>query len=202
MQAIRKNLSGSYCLASNIDASAIANFLLIGDATNKFTGRLYGDDHTISNVTINSSAADIGLFGFIDGAVIQDLSLVNAKVTATGIAYVGALVGSATGELSAPSTIRYVSVTGQVKSLYYGGGIAGSLDNNVALTQSWGDAKAIAGGSSTVGGLVGLNLGTVQECYATGPVVGAYGPYLGGLIGKKCGHGPTILCYRPSNRRR
>jgi hypothetical protein len=185
LQAMQNHLANAYCLAKDIDLSGIANFVPIGDFGNGFTGRLYGNNHVISNLTINNGPGTfVGLFGFIDGAVIQDLALVNAKVIGphTGA---GALVGRA-GASSTPSRILRVSVTGQVNcaSSPFCGGLAGFLEHDVTLTQASSAAEVTVGNSSsTVGGLAGRNEGTVQQSYATGPVTAGGGNFVGGLIG-------------------
>src|SRR3954468_20457675 len=75
LDAIRNHLAESYCLANDIDAGSIANFTPIGDLMNPFTGKLFGNGYVIKNLTINSSADYVGLFGAIDHAVVQDLGL-------------------------------------------------------------------------------------------------------------------------------
>ncbi|MBV5331097.1 hypothetical protein JZU69_01505, partial [bacterium] len=65
LQAINTSgLAGKYALGANIDASAITNFVPIGDATTNFTGVFDGLGHTVSNLTINRPTTDyVGLFG-------------------------------------------------------------------------------------------------------------------------------------------
>ena len=197
LQAIQNDLDGSYCLANDIEASGVANFAPLGTSASPFTGRLYGNNHVIANLTVSSAAAGVGLFGVTDGAVIQDLALLNAKVTGPDNAYIGALVGIAKGS-SAPSTIARVSVTGQVKSAGASslGGIAGNLNANVTLTQSRSAAKVVGPAPATqAGGLVACNDGgTVQQSYATGPVTGGDDSQVGGLIACNRG-GATLLSY-------
>src|ERR1700733_7862916 len=58
LQNIQNNLSGSYCLANDIDASATATwnggtgFIPIGNGT-QFSGLFDGQNHTIDRLTIN-----------------------------------------------------------------------------------------------------------------------------------------------------
>src|SRR6185312_17067378 len=91
LQAIQSNPGGVYCLANDIDLASISNFTPID-----FFGRFYGNGHVIRNLTINNSTATglVGLFGNISDAVVQDLGVVNANVTATGnFASAGILAG-------------------------------------------------------------------------------------------------------------
>ncbi len=60
LQAIRNQfLKGTYCLANDIDAGSIANFIPIGDGMNGFTGRFYGNGHVIRNLKINNATSQI-----------------------------------------------------------------------------------------------------------------------------------------------
>ncbi len=82
LQAIKNNLKGTYCLANDIDAGSIANFIPIGDAANRFTGQFYGNGHVIRNLKINNATAQyVGMFGVVADGIIQDVGLINAKVS-------------------------------------------------------------------------------------------------------------------------
>jgi len=48
----------------------------IGNAENRFTGSLNGDGHKIIGLWINRTGDYIGLFGFIDGAVIRNVGVI------------------------------------------------------------------------------------------------------------------------------
>src|SRR4051794_39808724 len=80
LQAMKNNLAGTYCSANDIDASAKANFVPNGTAAAPFTGRLFGNGHVIGNLSITSAAAAVGLFGFTNRAVIQDVDLIKANI--------------------------------------------------------------------------------------------------------------------------
>ncbi len=57
LQAINNNantLKGIYCLANDIDAGSIANFIPIGNPTNQFVGQFYGNGHVVRNLKINT----------------------------------------------------------------------------------------------------------------------------------------------------
>ena len=169
LQLIVMNLTASYTLGQNIDASATGSstdvwgssgFVPIGVNTTIFTGTFNGLGHTISNLTINlPSTNNVGLFGTTDtGSVIQNVGLVEASVS--GSTDVGALVG-ANG--------------GTVMSSYATGSVSGSS------------------GSYNIGGLVGVNSSTVSNSYATGSVSGGSGSFaVGGLIGYN-GYGSSVI---------
>ena len=111
LQNIQNNLSGTYALGRNINASATASwnsgagFVPIGlleglafDGGNLgFVGLLNGQNHTIANLTINSSLDGVGLFGFIgSGGIVENLGVTNANVS-TSSSWVGVLAGENLG---------------------------------------------------------------------------------------------------------
>ena len=157
LQGMNGNLTASYALGSNIDASATsawnggAGFTPIGGQGTAFGGTFDGLGHTISNFTINMPGADyVGLFGSIGpGSTVQNVGLVGGGVI--GYDIVGGLVGKSAGGM-----VRNSYVTGSVS------GVAGD-----------------------VGNLVGINYGTVSNSYATGSVSG--GAQVGGLVGSNMG---------------
>lgn len=70
-----------------------------------------------------------------------------------------------------------VNVTGQ----YQVGGLAGEIGSDGAVTSCY--ATGQVAGDEDVGGLVGLNQGTITGCYASATVNGKWG-YVGGLAGE------------------
>jgi hypothetical protein len=59
-----------------------------------FTGVFDGDGHTISNFSYSSADTDyVGLFGYVKGAEIKDLGLIDPNIDALERDYVGSLVG-------------------------------------------------------------------------------------------------------------
>ena len=181
---IRNNLSAHYKLGNNIDLSEYSNWTPIGNATNKFTGSFDGDEHTISNLKIDSSDVFVGLFGYNSGT-IKNLELENVQVT--GGDNTGSLVGCNTG------TIENVNVIGEVTSTANSiGGLVGY--NASAITNC--SADVAIKGNSNVGGLVGYSTGTVNKSSATGDVE-ATGDSTGGLIGVN--FGVLTLAYATGN---
>jgi hypothetical protein len=91
---IGANLSGSYVLSGNIDASATsgsnasdtwstAGWVPLGEnsSSNQFSGTFDGQGHTISGLTIDRGSSDfVGLFGFSSGT-IQNVGVVGSSVT-------------------------------------------------------------------------------------------------------------------------
>ncbi len=171
----------NYFLGADIDAGATsgwnsnAGFAPIGaDSSSAFTGAFDGGGHTISGLTINRPEKDyVGLFGFTEGSVIDNISLVNASIK--GKDQVGALAGM----ITANSQITNSSATGSVTGGDYVGGLVGSFfSGTISNSYAAGSVK----GSTWVGGLVGTQaIGSISNSYATGSVTGD--AYVGGLVG-------------------
>ena len=89
----------SYASTSNktlwTGAGGSAGWQPIGDEDNPFIAIFTGNDHTLSNLTINrNDVDDVGLFGGTgSGAEITNLGLLNANITISTSTVVGGLVG-------------------------------------------------------------------------------------------------------------
>jgi len=146
-------------------------------ANSEFTGSFDGQNHTISNLSINRlDDNDVGLFGAI-GAVgeVKNVGVINVNIT--GESYVGGLVGS-----NSNGTVSNSYSTGNVtgESYYVGGLIGYNRDGTVSNSYSTGNVS----GESYVGGLVGRNINSnISNSYSTGNVTGE-SDYVGGLVGR------------------
>ena len=198
-------------LTSNIDMKGI-NFRGIGtlggdvkapDFTKIFKGDFKGNNHVISNLTINTTESYVGLFGgvmygsidsvglencdisgggMVGGlvAIVQDVSITNSYATGsvTGDAMVGGLVG-AVQDVSITNSYATGSVTGAT----YVGGLVGAVEDG-SITNSY--ATGSVTGATYVGGLMGgIVDGSITNSYATGSVTGDV--YVGGLVGVQGG---------------
>jgi len=192
LQNMSQNLSGNYCLAQDIDASATAQwnagagFVPIGTFEMNFTGTFDGLGHTISNLVVNPATQydDVGLFGAVaHGAAIANVGLIGGSVSGS-YSEVGALVGWNGGTVLrsyATTTVNGGSYSESVGGLV--GYNVGTVSRSFATGTVTGGASFSAGLSqvySAAAGLVGFNLGTVTQSYATGAVSGSY--YVGGLV--------------------
>jgi len=165
-----------------------------------FTGIFDGNDHIISNLTIDTAGADkdyLGLFGQIgeSGQVknvcIEDVNIIGGHDSS----FLGGLVGG-----NYYGTISHCYSKGSVSggdASWDLGGLAGyNYDGSISNCYSKGQ---VSGGYSSwaLGGLVGSNGsdgGTISRCYSTVQVQGEdYSEALGGLVG---GNGGIITnCY-------
>ena len=216
LQLMELDLGATYTLANNIDGSSTAGgdvwdtsgFVPIGNGSSGFTGTFDGENHTISNLTINRPSTDyVGLFGALTGT-IHDIGMVGGAVSGgqyvgglaawfnkgtisnsyattavSGMDDVGGLVGFSTG------TINDSYAAGTVNGNSGVGGLVG-LENTGTISNSYATG-AVSGGTASydVGGLVGaFSFGTISDSYATGVVRGGSGSYvIGGLVGDNQG---------------
>ena len=172
------NTSGLYYeLTADID---FANnvFTPIGpSSTNQFKGIFNGAGNTISNLKIDRTESLSGLFGRVNGAAIQNLTIDHATITSTS-GNVGALVGAAYGSCTITNcVVKNSSVTGG--SNFTGGliGYSGTAVSKCAVIDT------TVSGTEYVGGLIAQVGKAVTECYTLHVTVTATGDYAGGLIG-------------------
>lgn len=138
-----------------------------------FNGIFDGNNHTISNLTINQLTKDcISLFGSVgNGGQISNLGIEN--ITIIGRHYAGGLVGESSGSITS------CYATGSVTGIDAVGGLVGR-NNYGRLTSCY--ATDSVSGNSPVGGLIGTNsFGSLTSCYATGSISGTGS--VGGLVG-------------------
>ena len=153
-----------------------AGWVPIGDSSDSFSAIFEGNGETITNLFIDRSGNDVGLFGeTTSSAVIRNLELVAVQVTGTD--NVGGLVGSNGGAVSG------CFATGKVTGDDDVGGLVGSNLNDGSVTVSYSTVQVA--GDDRIGGLAGSNRGEVTAAYATGRIVGD--SEAGGLIGRNTG---------------
>ena len=196
LQLMAMNLDANYRLTSNIDFSggfvggkypgmwSPTGFSPIGNLSTRFTGSLDGQNHVISNLTINLPSTNyVGLFGYTTAtSTLSNVSLQAATVT--GLNRVGILAGQSLG------TISNASATGAVSAEGYGGGLAGESQGSIANSSAAVTVTGLTAASSSMGGLVGWNngAGIIQDSYATGNVTAGTGSTrAGGLTAQNNG---------------
>ena len=116
VKAINKSFANAYfVLDGNISMSEQS--VPIGNSSTKFSGTFDGKNHTISN--FKTSGQYSGLFGYVNGATIQNLT-VNVTNNA-GATSAGGLVGVVNGT----TTIRNCTVNGTISGTHQVGGFVG-----------------------------------------------------------------------------
>ena len=137
-----------------------------------FTAIFEGNDHTISNLMIDRSANDVGLFGYATEGTINKVGLLSVKIKGDDL--VGGLVGR-----NYRGTITNSYATGAVTGTgdYAGGLVGANSYGTITNSYATGDVE----GNGGVGGLVGYSSSNIMNSYATGAVEGDF--FVGGLIG-------------------
>ena len=148
-------------------------WLPLGDSTTPFTGHFEGNGYTVAHIFINSDANGIGMFGFVDGVIINDVHLTGVSITSLNDEVAG-LVGHASN-----SSITNSSVDGDVSGHYVVGGLVGTA-NQVTVTSS--SAAGNVSGDFAVGGLIGnVNGSSIIDSSTNSEVSGNNN--VGGLAG-------------------
>jgi len=214
---VRNNLSFYYQQTANIDLSSYntgSGWNPIGSSAHHFTGSFDGGVYTISNLFINRpSTNDVGLFGYTDGATLNNIKLESIDVTGdhstgglvgynsyssaisdsyttgvlTGGDGAGGLVGANDNSADISDSHSTVTVTGAGAT----GGIAGtSWTTGTSITNCYFNGTVTSNGSGDsygnmhLGGLVGGSNATISDCYSSGTVTGTgTGTNTGGLVG-------------------
>lgn len=164
---------------------AEANWNPIG-GKNPFKGIFDGNGHTVSDLYINSSSSNLGLFGYVDGAEIKNVT-VQGNVTGfyeEGNEQSGQYVGLVLGVGTTKSKLENCESRGSVTGCSYVGGIAGLIANNCFITSCTNRAtvKNYPGTSGAYfGGIVGY--GTGLSFCANYADITAEGSSVGGLVG-------------------
>lgn len=170
-------------------------------ATEEFRGIFDGNDKVISNLTIGTSALpseleEIGLFGYLSGAVIHNVNIENASIYSSLPDYYGE-IGVLAAEVNS-TLINHCSTSGTISSSSYSGSYVGGLVSKIdyysqGIIACSADVNISVSSSSSgdVGGLVGEAYCPIIGSSASGSVSGS--GYLGGLVGNTSDD--VIDCY-------
>ena len=181
--------NGKYFLQTkDIDASDATNWstgwipiggrgsqTLVSD-NNIFKGIYNGDNHSISNIFVNSGISRYnGLFGLTLNSVIINLKVSNVSISSNA-AGTGSLVGKNGG------TVYNCSSTGTITSTANTtGGLVGQNYPKPAKIQASYSNCSVYSDKDQTGGLVGLNQQKILDSYANGIIQG--NTKVGGLAG-------------------
>lgn len=208
LNKIRTGISNRYVSSStcysqqnNIDMTGYndkcgweGNWYQIGQsATYPFTGYYYGNGYSIKNMTLkdpNKIAAS--LFGYVNKAVIMDLTIQNADITGycAVSAIAGAIVTSGSGQ--DPTFIKGCTVkSSTIQSQGDGMGIGGIVGSVDPITKLWIDSCKVddntVQGAIAVGGILGganvLSTTQITNSSNEKGKVEAYYMNAGGIVG-------------------
>lgn len=181
-----KNRYGTIYLTADIDCEGRTVTPLFEEG---FNGRFYGDDFTISNVTLDDDEAyTYGLFARINNATVRDVTLDGFEVNAYQTA------GTLAGEIIR-SDITNVHITNTSVTTGNGwtGGLAGVVVSSESGSQLFNvsvSGKITSSGADNVGGIGGFvegNAGTLSAEQTFSDVditVSGEGNDVGGLFGE------------------
>ena len=158
-----------------------------------FGGHFDGNDHTISNLYVNSSANRVGLFSYSNDATIEnthiDIGLIN------GSNHAGGIIGMAEG-----TSIKNCSNKCTISSSGTSGGIVGAArTTNIYNCHNHGDVVSNYNYNSNgeTGGIIGYidGLTNIINCYNTGNIT-SNRYYSGGIVGCNYNVSMSIInCY-------
>ena len=180
-------------LVANIDLSSIeGNWVPIGRATNTYSvyvgyaGTFDGNGYTISGLNIESTAQYQGLFGYVKGGTVKNLTVQGSvKTSTTSSSYAAGIVSYGNPAVIENCTNR-VNVTADKKG--YAGGVASYLGSGSSIRNCINLGDIISNGGYTAGIAGTANDTTIQNCLNNGSVTdnGASASYtycVGGVIG-------------------
>lgn len=136
--AMANEPTAHYKLMNDIDFAGEEIPEMFTSSTSKqFTGSFDGNNYTISNFTLKSSSAtaNVGVFGYTNGAVIQNLKIVGVSVdnsTGKSSSNMGTLIGTAKNTIVKNIEINDVkfNIKGNSASTIMIGGVVGDSDSS------------------------------------------------------------------------
>ncbi len=190
-------------LGADIDMTDVS-MTPIGTAEHPFMGEFNGLGHTISNLTINAQQDNVGLFGCLMNAKVQNVHITNANVT--GKNHVGVLFGTT---IFSPCYVNDVLVeNSNVKGLGSVGGIGGRVADNKNIAYATIERCYFNNGTVTTsyvnsndaawaGGICGNVLrGKISDCGCVATITRSTpGELKAGLIGGSNGTLEVNRCY-------
>ncbi len=173
----------------NATASAEENFTPIGN-TKYFRGTFDGGGHTVSGIRVyrggnNSTSYDsyLGLFGRTAG-IVKNVTVSDARIT--GFRYVGGVVGYNVGTVENCQAAGTVAIHAVTNVARFHGGIVGSNENNSSVVSGCTSAATLSMADGinclNIGGIVGRNVGHIEDCLALGAAVSGTS-YFGAIVG-------------------
>ena len=177
-------------------------FAADGTLLHYFSGKFYGNGHTISNLDFSENYGkteypSFGFFSEVYGAEISGLTIQGKlDVSNSGYVYFGTVAGVAAGskitdcvsDVSFTDTDKYIN--GTVALCGY------AIDSTIEYCQNEGNFSVMKDTSRFwMGGIVGLaENSTVQYCANTGDMT-SWTPHTGGIVGELYQDSKIINCY-------
>ena len=190
-------------LDANLDLTGI-DWVSIGDNNNYFSGKFYGNGHTISNLDFSSlygkvQYASDGFFGYIQNATVTDLTIQGTVVTTSAKEYTA--FGTIAGETSGATISNCISKVSFKNNGFYVYGMIGLIgyasDTTIKYCRSDGDITITGDmGGLYVGGIAGYvgDTSEINYCANTGDMT-VNAPQAGGIVGQLSGNATMTNCY-------
>jgi len=195
-------------LDADLDLTGVAwtpigsDFAADGTLKNYFSGKFYGNGHTISNLDFSENYGkteypSFGFFSEVYGAEISGLTIQGKlDVSNSGYVYFGTVAGVA-ADSKISDCVSDVSFTDTDK--YINGTVAlcgYAINSTIEYCQNKGNFSITKDVSSfQMGGIVGLaQNSTVQYCANTGDMT-SWTPCTGGIVGQLFQNSKIINCY-------
>ena len=150
-----------------------------------FAGTFDGNGHTIKNLNVDSDALYVGLFGYVYGGTIRNLTVsgsVTGKGKGTTKSHTGGIAGGANG-----GTFENCANLCDVSGATTGGiiGYAPNDSNDLIVRDCYNAGNITSTTGNSVGGIIGQCTGllpsTISNCYNAGKVTGSGG--VGAIVG-------------------
>ena len=173
-----------------------------GNLLHYFSGKFYGNGHTISNLDFSENYGkteypSFGFFSEVYGAEISGLTIQGKlDVSNSGYVYFGTVAGVAAGS-KITDCVSDVSFTDTDKYINGTAALCGyAIDSTIEYCQNEGNFSVMKDTSRFwMGGIVGLaQNSTVQYCANTGDMT-SWTPHTGGIVGELYQDSKIINCY-------
>ena len=179
-------------------ASVLKNSSASGSVTSSSTwaGGVVGvNGGTVEGCSSSAVVSGVDIVGGVaGGSMVTGLirnSDATGNVTATGVSGRGGWVGGVVGENA--GTVEGCSSTGAVSGKFQVGGVVGRNEGSDSVVKNSSASGNVSGSENWVGGVAGINVGTVNDCYSTGSVSGE-ARFVGGVVGYN-DEGTVKNCY-------
>ncbi len=176
-------------IASDSDAHyRVANDFSCADyglwtAIPSFTGTLDGDNHTISDITLDGSKDAAGLFAYTEGTKISNLTIESPSVSATNASSVAIISAEAVGDTINNIVIKNATINGSSEATV--GTIAANASLNTVIYDCLVEELNINNPAefSQVGGIAGSTRTStlIYNCAVTGYIWASN--TIGGIVG-------------------
>ncbi len=171
-------------LAADLDMRGIDFTPIASSSSYPFAGTFDGYGHTISGISYGSGSY-VGLFGYVSGATIKNLTVSGTSTSATN--YVAGLVGKASGTLSCENVV--VDVTISLSGSTVGGFVAtAAAVCTFTNCTNKGDLSYSGSSASCYGGFVGASTAAITctscENYGNISMSSATAGRSGGFVGQ------------------